>query len=139
MTFPRVKLNLFFIPVFAASLFIISCQDSKETTTTQEVTETTPEVRLEQKRQPLQSVVPANSNSNNAATMSGANPPHGQPGHRCDIAVGAPLDGSSPVKIAPQSNPAQAQSNSVMGETGKLNPPHGQPGHRCDIKVGDPL
>ncbi|MBM3919484.1 MAG: hypothetical protein FJ344_08310 [Sphingomonadales bacterium] len=24
------------------------------------------------------------------------NPPHGQPGHRCDIAVGAPLDGSAP-------------------------------------------
>lgn len=27
------------------------------------------------------------------------NPAHGQPGHRCDIAVGAPLDGSAP---APQ-------------------------------------
>lgn len=24
------------------------------------------------------------------------NPPHGQPGHRCDVAVGAPLDGSAP-------------------------------------------
>jgi len=24
------------------------------------------------------------------------NPAHGQPGHRCDIAVGAPLDGSAP-------------------------------------------
>ena len=28
-----------------------------------------------------------------AATGSGRiNPPHGQPGHRCDISVGAPLD-----------------------------------------------
>ncbi|WP_297097505.1 hypothetical protein [uncultured Draconibacterium sp.] len=48
------------------------------------------------------------------------NPPHGQPGHRCDIPVGDPL----PV----------AANNSV-----KLNPPHGQPGHRCDIAVGSPL
>jgi len=24
------------------------------------------------------------------------NPAHGQPGHRCDVAVGAPLDGSAP-------------------------------------------
>ncbi|MFM7586706.1 MAG: hypothetical protein ACKO6M_06790 [Bacteroidota bacterium] len=24
------------------------------------------------------------------------NPPHGEPGHRCDVAVGAPLDGSAP-------------------------------------------
>ncbi len=48
------------------------------------------------------------------------NPPHGQPGHRCDIPVGDPL-------------PATA-SNNV-----KINPPHGQPGHRCDIPVGSPL
>ncbi|WP_167605303.1 hypothetical protein [Maribellus sediminis] len=48
------------------------------------------------------------------------NPPHGQPGHRCDIPVGDPL-------------PATASNNP------KLNPPHGQPGHRCDIPVGSPL
>lgn len=139
MTFPRVKFNLFLIPVFAVSLFVISCQDSKEST--KEVIETVPEVSLEQKRQQLQNVVPSNANSNSATGMTGANPPHGQPGHRCDIAVGAPLDGSSAVKAAPtQSSPVQIQSNSVMGKTGEgLNPPHGQPGHRCDIKVGDPL
>ena len=53
------------------------------------------------------------------ATLT-VNPPHGQPGHRCDIPVGDPL----PVAV----------NNSV-----KLNPPHGQPGHRCDIAVGSPL
>jgi hypothetical protein len=37
------------------------------------------------------------------------NPPHGEPGHRCDIAVGAPLDGSAPApKVA--STPAVTQS-----------------------------
>lgn len=50
------------------------------------------------------------------------NPPHGQPGHRCDIPVGSPLP------VAQAAAPAQ-----------RLNPPHGQPGHRCDIPVGSPL
>ena len=77
------------------------------------------------------------------------NPPHGQPGHRCDIPVGAPLN-SKPVAqpAAPQQqvtqqqiviDPQQAQQNTGTTEpgfSGKPNPPHGQPGHRCDIAVG---
>jgi len=57
-------------------------------------------------------------------SAAGVNPPHGQPGHRCDIAVGAPLGG-----------------NSMLGNdtSVNLNPPHGQAGHRCDIAVGAPL
>ena len=126
--------------IFFTSLFFISCQDAKETS--KEATDVVPEATLEQKMQQLESVAPtSNSNSNSSTSMTGANPPHGQPGHRCDIAVGAPLDGSSPVKAsATPSNPVQIQSNSVMETTGEgLNPAHGQPGHRCDIKVGDPL
>ncbi|WP_291857052.1 hypothetical protein [Marinilabilia sp.] len=53
------------------------------------------------------------------------NPPHGEPHHRCDIPVGAPLNSTS----ANEENDAE-----VM-----LNPPHGQPNHRCDIPVGAPL
>ena len=138
MTFPKVKLKLYLIPIFFTSLFFISCQDAKETNT--EGADTVPEATLEQKMQQLESVAPA-SNSNSAPTMNGANPPHGQPGHRCDIAVGAPLDGSSAVKASPvQVNPVQTQSSPTSGSTGAgLNPAHGQPGHRCDIKVGDPL
>ena len=72
------------------------------------------------------------------------NPPHGEPGHRCEIPVGAPLDGSAsnadganvqPVDISTQI-PAPDASGSMSG---KPNPPHGEPGHRCDIQVGDPL
>lgn len=61
----------------------------------------------------------------------GMNPAHGKPGHRCDIAVGAPLN-------AP---PGNANSNNQAGNlfTGAINPAHGQPGHRCDIAVGAPL
>ena len=36
---------------------------------------------------------PAAAPAGSATTVApGSNPPHGQPGHRCDIAVGAPLD-----------------------------------------------
>lgn len=83
-------------------------------------------------------------------SVSGINPPHGEPGHRCDIEVGAPL--SSPVKqpavqnITSTTMPAiQATDISTKNANTKtatpagMNPPHGEPGHRCDIAVGQPL
>jgi hypothetical protein len=75
----------------------------------------------------------------------GMNPPHGQPGHRCEIPVGAPLN--SPVAVnstTPQVVSSSSQSvptttvTTVKTPKG-MNPPHGQPGHRCDIPVGSPL
>jgi hypothetical protein len=74
---------------------------------------------------------------NNSATngtafqpADGLNPPHGQPGHRCDITVGQPLNSKPPA--------ATPVTNTVAVAPG-MNPPHGQPGHRCDIAVGQPL
>lgn len=96
-------------------------------------------------------------NQTPVVTKPGMNPPHGQPGHRCDIQVGAPLN-SKPAPVpaptgaaiskqitmptpttAPSSNnvPAILQPN-ANSTTGK-NPPHGQEGHRCDIPVGADL
>ncbi len=78
-----------------------------------------------------------------SATAVGMNPPHGQPGHRCDIAVGAPLN-SPPAQqtVAPATTPVNISANqpatTVVTAPG-MNPPHGQPGHRCDIAVGAPL
>jgi hypothetical protein len=75
-------------------------------------------------------------------TAPGMNPPHGQPNHRCDIAVGAPLN--SPVAAKPATANAQPQvtmkevPNTTKTAPG-MNPPHGEPGHRCDIAVGAPL
>lgn len=82
------------------------------------------------------------------ATKAGMNPPHGQPGHKCELAVGAPLDG----KAAPATNtvtPVQAQSATAAqvlppaltkdNNGVALNPAHGQPGHDCSIEVGKPL
>ena len=84
--------------------------------------------------------------SNDAVAL---NPAHGQPGHRCDILVGEPLN--SPVKsLNTGTNPQSpviinnsSNSNPFPGTINSggitLNPAHGQPGHRCDIKVGEPL
>lgn len=81
------------------------------------------------------------------ASASGLNPAHGKPGHRCDIAVGQPLNsapaakaGTSPTASAPvlQTTPLQTSSTTAAPANG-LNPAHGQPGHRCDIAVGQPL
>ena len=65
------------------------------------------------------------------------NPAHGQPGHRCEIAVGAPLN-SAPAGT--QTSPATAITSAAAAPpvSGK-NPEHGKPGHRCDIAVGAPL
>lgn len=78
-----------------------------------------------------------------AKTAPGMNPPHGQPGHRCDIPVGQPLSS----KPAPQATPTNIQPTPVpapqqalaMGEKPKLNPAHGEPFHSCSLKVGEPL
>ncbi|WP_101447059.1 hypothetical protein [Pontibacter ramchanderi] len=65
------------------------------------------------------------------------NPAHGQPGHRCDIEVGAPLDlPAQPRLTAPQPAFQPQVSGSVAAGT---NPPHGQPGHDCAVPVGAPL
>lgn len=91
-----------------------------------------------------------------APVAKGMNPAHGQPGHRCDIAVGAPLN--SPV-VKPKTTPVVPQQNNVVSTTVTpsipatlaapatpavptlegMNPPHGQAGHRCDIAVGAAL
>ncbi|MBL7702639.1 MAG: hypothetical protein JNM14_10325 [Ferruginibacter sp.] len=81
-----------------------------------------------------------------AATAPGMNPPHGQPGHRCDISVGAPLNSKPAPPATAQPTTVNAQPQVTMKEvptTTKtapgMNPPHGEPGHRCDIAVGAPL
>jgi hypothetical protein len=81
----------------------------------------------------------------------GMNPPHGMPGHRCEIAVGAPLNSqaatvnpapvNTPIKPAPLAAPItiNGPQPKVAKTAPGMNPPHGQPGHRCDISVGAPL
>jgi hypothetical protein len=89
---------------------------------------------------PLGGPVPKfNANSN-------VNPAHGQPGHDCAVAVGAPLGGSTarqaaaPARIStsPISNPLGGPTPSFNANP-NLNPAHGQPGHDCAVAVGAPL
>lgn len=102
-------------------------------------------------------VITKTSVAANPKTTVGMNPPHGQPGHRCDISVGAPLNSksnpqvskgaTSPVKTLVTSpvktitpSPVITNAVPVTNAAGvKLNPPHGQPGHDCAIAVGQPL
>ncbi|MEO6488434.1 MAG: hypothetical protein ABIO04_00720 [Ferruginibacter sp.] len=77
-------------------------------------------------------------------TAAGMNPPHGQPNHRCDIAVGAPLNSpatkpASPVVSTMATTPSVQKTTPKTVTPPGMNPPHGEPGHRCDIAVGAPL
>jgi hypothetical protein len=86
-----------------------------------------------------------------SATTVAMNPPHGQPNHRCDIAVGAPLDSppgtgkTQPPVSQPNATtqitttPITTTPTTTVSTAPGMNPPHGQPNHRCDIKVGEPL
>ncbi|MGE8555150.1 MAG: hypothetical protein ACN6OB_14625 [Chryseobacterium jejuense] len=98
-----------------------------------------------------QAKVAMNNSTQPVKTAPGMNPPHGQPGHRCDIPVGQPLSSKSittspsaqnNIQVTPTPTPAQTQSasqNLAMGEKPKVNPAHGEPWHSCSLKVGDPL
>ena len=80
---------------------------------------------------------------------TGLNPAHGQPGHRCDIAVGAPLNSAptattstpAPVvsQVTPVATPTQSRPSVISGAKPAVNPPHGEPGHDCAVQVGAPL
>jgi hypothetical protein len=95
-------------------------------------------------------ITPGSDTLQKASGNLALNPQHGQPGHRCDIAVGAPLNspaGNNAVQqpaittsIPPANTPPISVTPQASGTaSGNLNPQHGQPGHRCDIAVGAPL
>ncbi len=81
------------------------------------------------------------------------NPPHGEPGHVCEIPVGQPLDGSGSsgtenIQMQPPAgmdvsttviDPSQTQTPEVQLPSGTPNPAHGLPGHVCAVGVGEPL
>lgn len=139
--------------IFVTSLVLTSCKKELEP---QENTPTSELVKLGLAKDTTKTPsVVQNSATNPNTVMSdtkGINPAHGQPGHRCDIAVGAPLN----LAPAQQGQTATQTSQPVQVNAGQqqvvtttiaapvkvakgMNPAHGQPGHRCDIPVGSPL
>lgn len=81
--------------------------------------------------------IPSIPVSNGGSPM--LNPAHGLPGHRCDLAVGAPLTTSTGASPSINVNSSQQPQSSAPPAGLKVNPAHGMPGHRCDLQVGAPL
>jgi len=137
---------LFPAAAFVFFIFFVSCKsesDSKEQLAAPSVSPVATDP-----------ILPA-SNDSGAAFKAGValNPQHGQPGHRCDIAVGAPLNAPASdiqpnVSATPPATTSAPPNTSIDAQkvlpqvntsTAALNPKHGEPGHRCDIAVGAPL
>ncbi|TDE43491.1 hypothetical protein E0I26_10590 [Flavobacterium rhamnosiphilum] len=151
--------------LFVSSLLLTSCKKEVEPQNNATPTNVVPftEVGKQMKSEAatttqVQQTTTTNTvNPNNAVATSspvatGMNPAHGQPSHRCDIPVGAPLN--SPPAAASTSKPTVQQQNQPVPTTTVtttptpvattptpegMNPPHGQTNHRCDIAVGAPL
>ncbi|MFD2907596.1 hypothetical protein ACFSX9_02495 [Flavobacterium ardleyense] len=151
------------------SLLAVSCK--KEETQAEITTDATTESKIiipvasPENTNVVQEVQNSESNMliQPTANSGAINPAHGQPGHRCEIPVGAPLN-TAPKDVglsksttnttqptttnvqpnAPQlgaTNPngnMNATSSQVITPAG-MNPPHGQEGHSCSIAVGAPL
>lgn len=145
-----------FFGIIAISILAVSCKkDERPTYLTEEAGVQQP-VAMNQAAKPSlldQSGIKTTSGSGmSTVTAAGMNPPHGQPGHRCDIPVGQPLNSAPPqagtqnVNVTPNGQTMQIAPASVQNGNAKavttapgMNPPHGQPGHRCEIPVGQPL
>lgn len=150
-----MKTKIFLSSLLAVSLFMVSCKKElqpQESAAPQEAAvidassqQVTGNQPAAMPAQPVTVNNPAAQQIQPQATTTapGMNPPHGQPNHRCDIAVGAPLNsppGKNPATQATQA-PVQAQPQNaapVVTAPG-MNPPHGQPGHKCEVAVGAPL
>jgi len=146
------------------ALFFASCQNATENETAEISSESTTEtavVPVPAEEPVTLNPVSGETTAPAAATPAAApaagnpqgkvalNPEHGQPNHRCDIPVGAPLNSPAgtppPAAAAVNPAPAMAQPQPSAPATAqpasgqRLNPPHGQPGHSCDVAVGAPL
>ncbi|TDS58226.1 hypothetical protein [Myroides indicus] len=156
-----MKIRVYILSAFL-TLGLFSCKDTQKEALATEDTEL--QATIPAQETPAQNEAQEKAPTTNNQTPDNLNPAHGQPGHRCDIPVGAPLDtpvhehdhntqsqlpsqpssgsnGSSPFLVNDQAKSKLQNSGGSAGTTasGKVNPPHGQPGHRCDIPVGQPL
>ncbi len=117
----------------------------------------TPEEKADVKSSPGPEV-PAFTNSaapTDATGPSGVvtdpNPAHGEPGHICEIPVGASLStapapgaGGPMITADPSISAMPIQPTITAPGAGTvtapgMNPPHGEPGHDCAVAVGSPL
>lgn len=117
----NLKLNIVLLAM--GLIFMVSCKDEEKTaeTTTGNTEATTP------------------ASTDEAPEL---NPAHGEPGHRCELPVGAPLNqsaGSTSTQTPTSNSPSTSVSPVRVDQSPKINPPHGEPGHDCAVPVGQPL
>ena len=156
-----MKMKKLLTSALLISLLVVSCK--KEETQPEITTDATTESKLIIPVRPTETTTSGQAvqtqESNMMMKSSGAlNPAHGQPGHRCEIAVGAPLNSAPQGVNVPKptptnnvqatmpksgaANPPAVQNvnvNQVAVTPPGMNPPHGQPGHTCSVAVGAPL
>lgn len=103
-----------FLALISFSLVVVSCKKEEEAATTEAKTNPTEATSTA----PNAGTTPAQTTP--TGEKPALNPAHGEPFHRCDIAVGAPLDGpatqqgDSPVK---QSNAPKSFFKTVQSES----------------------
>ena len=88
----RTKISLGLLIISA--LTIASCKkelEPQESSTAVRATEATNPNKTASATPLQQSTIQTPTNNSTLGTTVGINPAHGQPGHRCDIAVGAPV------------------------------------------------
>ncbi|PKD21489.1 hypothetical protein APR41_00440 [Salegentibacter salinarum] len=122
INFNKVMLGLAVVSLAAFT----SCKDAEEKTT--EETQTVPNTEM------------SGNTSGNAETPD-INPPHGEPGHRCDMPVGASLSGASSNNNTNAGSDSEMTSSPIRLKESKptKNPAHGEPYHDCSIPVGADL
>ncbi|MCS3867753.1 hypothetical protein J3D55_000669 [Chryseobacterium ginsenosidimutans] len=118
-----------FLGVIAISILTVSCKkDERATYLTEEAAIQQPVPVNNAPKPSLLDQAGIQSTQNVAPTAAvtapGMNPPHGQPGHRCDIPVGQPLN-SKPV---PQQGTQNVTVNTNQGQTVQIDPNSVQPG-----------
>ena len=148
------QMKLYLTALCAGSLLFFSCANEQEQSTdktegtTTGASQSAAPTALPPTASPAFAPTPQTSTPQSGTpATAGMNPEHGQPGHRCDIAVGAPLN-SPPaeqpaITTTPTFNTQPAQQAPVaappVATAPGMNPPHGQPGHDCAVAVGAPL
>jgi hypothetical protein len=124
--------------LYFGCLLVLAACNNKESTTAQ--TYPTTPTGL----QGIQQSAPATGTTSGDGVA--LNPAHGQPGHSCDLPVGAPLNSKPALSTTAAQDTTKATPTATNtpnptpnSKAQRLNPAHGLPGHKCEIPVGAPL
>ncbi|PKP46587.1 MAG: hypothetical protein CVT94_14250 [Bacteroidetes bacterium HGW-Bacteroidetes-11] len=131
------KISLFLIALFLVAM--IACTPKQNETNQTQTQLQNEEPQLNELVEDTSLIAPVTSGEliqEQTTTAVVLNPPHGQPGHICEIPVGSPLPSSS-AKTSPETKKIETAPPPKIAQ--RLNPAHGEPGHRCEIPVGAPL